>query len=58
MISPPFPLFLTLLPMLLSKIYKNSLFFARMTIKIVLLHNRNLRYGNEYDDKGFRYEIF
>ena len=44
--------------MLLSKSYKNSLFFARMTILIVLLHNRNLRYGNEHDDKGFRYEIF
>ena len=29
-----------------------------MMILFVYLHYRNIRYGNEYYDKAYRYEIF
>ena len=41
-----------------SKNHKNYGFIARMIILFVFLHYRNRRYGNEYYDKTFRYEIF
>ena len=39
-------------------IYKNYGFIALITKLFVLLHYRNRRYGNEYYDKTYRYEIF
>lgn len=41
-----------------SKKHKNYGFIALMTKLFVLLHYRNRRYGNEYYDKTYRYEIF
>ena len=38
--------------------YKNYDFIARIIILFVHLHYRNYRYGNEYYDKAYRYEIF
>ena len=37
---------------------KNYGFIAQLTILFVLPHHRNHRYGNEYYDKTYSYEIF
>ena len=41
-----------------AKTIKNYEFIAQLTIFFILSHYRNRRYGNEYYDKTYSYEIF
>ena len=57
-VSDMSPIFWVLEILIYYNIYKKYGFIALRTKLFVLLHYRNRRYGNEYYDKNYRYEIF